>query len=174
MLAKHLLWLYDHRDEYGPPDSRFLVEGKKDSEVIQSLRTSSRFAQAVVRAILGAIEPNTTPTVKSGVSLEGNRLCVTISAIEAQHKMQKSSNQALAVHINTAQVAKALRNLLTTGTEPSFRARKTTLDGKTQNLRWYDIDVKLLYDFADRAGYSVTVLEDLFNKQKTDPEGTKA
>lgn len=160
-LAKHLLWLYYNRADFGEVDKRLQVEGTPDTEIVQGLRITGAVAEAVARAIIAGLDGMQTPAVCDGISIEENRLFVTPSAIEIQHKNTHDST----VQLTAAKITKALRNMATPGSNEPARGRKKTLTGAEQQQRWWDIDVRLLWRYAEKAGYKREQLEKLVTSQ---------
>lgn len=162
VLAKHLLWMHENRDRWGSPGQRFLVEGSVQSRFVTHLRISSKVAQAVVCAIIEALESQTTnATVKAGISTDGARLRITSAAVARQHEQNLSSN----VNLTPVVVGRTMRNLLSPGFSSQERDYATNLNGLTVRERWWDVDVRLVHDYAEGAGFSRTKLKMLCDAQ---------
>lgn len=162
-LAKHLLWLYESRAQYGEPAARFLVEGRPDHSVVQTLRVAGRVPQAIARAILTALEHGVVPSVQQGLSIQDGRLWITSRAIEEQHRQLNESN----IHLNSIAIGRALRNMVSP-TSTSAIARVTsreTIAGTVEKQRWWDIDVNLMWSYAVDAGYPRQKLAGLMQAQ---------
>ena len=160
-LAKHLLWLYENRDQFGERDKRLLVEGRADTEVVQSLRTTGVAPEAICRAILTALESVSQPSVKDGMSLADDRLLITSTAIEEQHRQLNESN----VQLSLGKIGAAMRNLMSPGFDSSVKCRRENMNGNKIQQRWWDVDVKLLYKYADDGGAKRAKLEKLVQAQ---------
>lgn len=161
-LARHLLHLYENRRElFGPPDLRLLVEGRNDTEVVQNLRIAGKVHQAIATAIVHALENPVKPSIRHGISLDADRLLITTGAIEDQHREQHHS----LVQLSAGSIGNAMRNLCSPGVVCSERMRHTNLVGEVLRQRWWDVDVKLLWNFAEEAGYPRKRLEKIYNAQ---------
>lgn len=154
-LAKHLLWIHAHRDSYGEPDKRLLVEGRPNTSVVQNLRTSGKVAQAISCAILAALENPIVPAVANGVAVEAGELYVTVAAIELQHRQLRESH----ISLTAGTIGQALRNLCAPGSTGSTKRRLIALSGSAEQHRWWQIDAQLLWRFAEEAGYQRSRLE---------------
>lgn len=157
VVAKHLLWLYENRDQYGERDKRLLVEGRADTEVVQSLRIAGSVPEAIARAIITGLEMAAQPSVKDGIAIDGDRLLVMARAVEEQHRQLNENH----VQLTAGRIGKAMRNMCSPGIDGADKSRRENLNGNITQQRWWDVDVKLLWRYAQDAGYKRDKLERL-------------
>lgn len=159
-LAKHLLWLYANRENYGPRDKRLLVEGTPDTQVVQSLRIAGTVPEAIAVAIITGLESPALPAVTQGISTEGDRLLIISGAIADQHNALRDQRKTN-VQLSAGRIGQAMSNLLSPGHTGSERMHVTNLAGEKVRQRFWDVDVKLLWQYADAAGMKCGKLEKL-------------
>ena len=159
-LARHLLWLYENRSEFGPPDGRLLVEGNPTNRVLQAMRLEGTVPEAIGAAIVYGIESK-LPLVQKGISTDGDRLFVTSAAIQAMHD-QRRDDRKTNIQLTPNKIGAAMSNLLSPGlSKPKSALWQINLLGERVRQRFWDVDVRILYEYAERAGFPRANLEKL-------------
>lgn len=149
MLAlRHFSWLYHNRLQPSKwaGSGRFLVEGDRDSEMLQQARFSSPLIEAVQRVLIRTVE--SPGNVSQAVELKGGM--VVAAASDISDLMTRSSGNEF-YHLNTSpkSVGQALRKLA------------AGRGDKTPKRTWH-VPIETLLRYALDIGARCNKLRDLF------------
>lgn len=147
VVANHFMWLYEQRKP--PSGDRLLVEGAKDSHLVQSFATRSGSAPAVVEAVCKMIESK-TPTKGFVILEEKGKIWATPSSV-VDYWRGKLAGQTR-IELTTRKVGRVFRGLRLRGssTSPRQLPAKTEI---SQKARWIELDPTLLLTEAEEFGY---------------------
>lgn len=160
IVARHFLWLYENRPKT-PHGSRFLMEGNLDGQIMREMRTQTGPAPHVIRTIIGMIE---TPAGNNqqGVSVEDGRVFVTAHGVVEAYKSDSFFGNKR--DLNTRHVSTVLKGLVVEGsaTNSSWRVLP---NGRRLKARWHELDITILYEEAQVAGFPSAKLSQLIDEQ---------
>jgi len=147
IVAKHLMWMYTVKRHEYPPGSRFLVEGPMNSSLIKEMKVRAGIAPKLVEAIINLLEMESP--VSRGLSIDdgSGKVYMTNSGVMEALRMQFPSTK-----FSQEAVRKALSSLV--ASEPIKKRMPLVGGGKSENLVWRELDLKLLQEEAERQGYS--------------------
>ena len=154
-LARHILHLYEHRHQF-PRDSRLLVEGNPDALVVQEMRTTDVTAERVALMLLKMSEGSQgqPPHVQRGISFQDDKLLITSAAVLGVHEADLLGGQGA---MNLTSIGMAMKNLC----HGKKKCRRESIDGRSRNYVWHEVDLPHLVSFADEHGLPCSVISGL-------------
>lgn len=162
MLAKHFLWLHQNRGE--PDRGRFLVEGRKGSEVIQQMRVESGHIPVVAETIKNMADEYQELPLNAArapgmdgiaLDLQQGRLFVTSGGIVEYYR--KNLKREINEDVSFKQATDALRTLASRMATYSWSPNGKLFPKK----RWHEIDLRTFLQVVEAHGWSCSKLVDL-------------
>lgn len=169
VIARHFMWLHEHKEDFGAPEERFLVRGNAYEEIRRSL-VQSTIAQPILGAITDLLIDQERMRKQLTASNTAAPLLRTLKGILHGIAIKDGhfwiSQGALAGFCDYRgipplstkhNVFKALKNfapegLESTGSVRSIQKKIMTLAGEERSIRWWPIDVDWLRDYAFESG----------------------
>lgn len=159
VVARHFLWLYENRPKQ-PLGSRFLMEGNLDGQIMREMRTQTGIAPLVIRTIISMVESPGGHN-QQGVSIQDGRVYVTAHGIVESYKADFTANRR---DMNTKQVGTVLKGLVVQGS-PTGSTWRVLPNGQRLKARWHELDITILYEEAQVAGFPSKRLSELIDEQ---------
>lgn len=156
VVARHLLHLYEHRADYGPPESRLLVEGNAESDVVQEMATSSGIAPDVIETVICIIEDQRGNFDGLSFDLDHGEVFITTAAILNYYRSDLVASRRM---LDNNKIAGVLKSLSHRNSDNA--TWRTACTGNKRRYRWWRLDVMRLYKFAVEAGMKHEKLEAL-------------
>lgn len=156
IVARHFLWLYANRANYGSPEPRYLVEGSIDSRIMQEMATNSGCAPDVIETILSMIEDIRANLDGISIDMEGGRLYVTSAGILSYFRSDLAAARRI---LDNRKIAGVLKSLALQN--PEHATTRITRAGNERKFRWWMLDTVRLLKFAVDNGMKYTKLEAL-------------
>lgn len=165
IVARHFLYLYEHRHEMGAPGGRFLVEGNADADVLFELRTQSGSSPLVIEAVLRMAE--VPQKMLQGFVFVENRLFVLANEIL---EFFRTNMRGGGEKITIQSIANVFRGLAVSDYGASFVLKTREHLGRR---RWQELDCAMLLQVAQRDGWRCETLRQVVARQdKAKREGT--
>ncbi len=159
IVAKHFLWLHQHRMEFGARGGRFLVEGNASDRVLFELRTQAGVSPMVIEALIKMLEKRQT---WEGLAIVDDRLYVAAAEVLEYYRnnLQDKAREGMTADqvLNTFKGLE-VRNNKTVGSWV-LRTRESMGPRK-----WTEIDCKVLLQVAQKDGWPCGVLAGMVTRQ---------
>ena len=160
VVAKHFLWLYEHRYEFWDKGQRFLVEGSGSDELMFEMETQVGVAPMVIEVLLGMLERH--KAINEIVIDEKSQVYVVPSGILnhwRNHFVQKTRGQPL--NINN------ILHTLTGICKPAGNAVWSIPGHERKGERmWREVDLKKVIRAAEDSGVRTDELKKLLAEQR--------
>lgn len=147
VVANHFMWLYENRKP--PTGDRLLVEGDKESPLVQSFATRSGSAPAVIEVVCKMVESR-TPFAGFVVHEESGRVWATPSAVVDCWRAKLSGQSR--IELTARKVGQVFRGLRVAGSSMNPRRLPPETEIARQ-ARWIELDASLLLHEAEEFGY---------------------
>ena len=162
VLARHFLWMYKHRRDYGAPGTRFLVTGNASREILFDLRTQTGNSPLVIEAIVMMLE---SPGVFDGLAVQGVSGVPRLFALPADVLSFYRANMRdrIGDRLTLNSVSNALRGIAAAESAPAgFILPERPFMG---SRRWVELDCELLLQVAERDGWKCDKLKQLVDER---------
>ena len=151
VVARHLRWLYENREElFGPPENdRFLISGDAESSIVEEMRVCNGMTPEVARVCVYLIHHNHhTEDVGNCMSIdeETGEVFITTNAVTSFYANNSLMDKKL--RLNDRSASAALDNL----TVDSVREERTTVANTLRRARWRKLDLGFLLRHAEEHG----------------------
>lgn len=162
-LARHFLWLYQNRQQFGEPDKggRFLVKGEGNEAVMAEIRTSAGDAQIVVETLISLMNTEFAKGEKSraGIVTVDDKLFVTTKAVVEHYRnaIKKSAGGRL----DAKGISAVLKNI-----SESEKTVAAVFKDHIGMVEWHQIDPYMLYLAAKRDGWACPYLQKILHARQ--------
>jgi hypothetical protein len=159
ILAKHFLWLYEHRRALGPCGKRFLVEGEYNEELMFDMQTQSGSAPLIIETIInmiasGASRPGLVIRHRTG------QIFILAADILTAHRAASNGKEQFSM-------AMVLNTLKSVSCSKTTRGGMVLSDREVMGRRrWHELDLHILLDVTKRDGWKCDILQILLNNRE--------
>lgn len=142
VLANHIKWLYDHREESQTGSGRLLVEGDISTRLVKDLRLTTRGAETALRCIVKLISQAHGGGATDAIQIDQGGVFVTAAGIQAYAE----GNLMVQGGISLKAAGQQLRRFSFEPEEQDGKVKKRTVEGKRG--RWFELDLEIVYEQA--------------------------
>jgi hypothetical protein len=168
VLANHIKWLYDHREESQTGSGRLLVEGDVSTRLVKDLRLTTRGAETVLRVIVKLISQAHGGANADAIQIQKGNVFVTAAGIQAFAEANLLVQGGITLKAAGAQ----LRRFAYEPEEQNGKVKKQTIDGRRG--RWFELDLEIVYEQALVHGMNADQVRRLLCEQNGGEERAEA
>jgi len=168
VLANHIKWLYDHREESQTGSGRLLVEGDVSTRLVKDLRLTTRGAETVLRVIVKLISQAHGGANTDAIQIQKGNVFVTAAGIQAFAEANLLVQGGITLKAAGAQ----LRRFAYEPEEQNGKVKKQTIDGRRG--RWFELDLEIVYEQALVHGMNADQVRRLLCEQNGGEERAEA
>lgn len=168
VLANHIKWLYDNREESQTGSGRLLVEGDVSTRLVKDLRLTTRGAETVLRCIVKLISQAHGGGAADAIQIHNGGVFVTAAGVQAFAEANLMVQGGITLKAAGAQ----LRRFAHEPEEQNGKIKKQTIEGKRG--RWFELDLEIVYEQALLHGMNADQVRRLLCEQRGGDERAEA
>jgi len=168
VLANHIMWLYDHREESQTGSGRLLVEGDVSTRLVKDLRLTTRGAETVLRVLVKLISQAHGGSNADAIQIQDKGVFVTAAGVQAFAE----ANMMVPGGITLKAAGAQLRRFAHEPEEQNGKVKKQTIEGKRG--RWFELDLEIVYEQALIHGMNADQVRRLLCEQRGGEERAEA